>query len=367
MHPLRTLLIALTVAVPLLAAAGGGKTGSNGESKQAPVAGQKGGATPQRPAPPAAPGIASPNAVRDAGSDDLVFGAPVKYQNLTLVPVATTRKGPFQRYTLLEQGIAKKTLAVRELRGTSGQAQVSAVEVRNSGADPVYLLGGEMILGGQQDRIIERDTVVPPSGGWEKVSVFCVEQGRWRGQNMDFAPGEALAHVGLRQAALSGDQSQVWAEVARKNLQHGTQSQSGTYRRTIQKPELRAQIAPYRARIVEQMAAGQETAGLVFAINGQIRVADLFGNPELFSDLRDKLLSAYVLEALGQKVMKDAAPLSTVAAKEFFLESRKAKKQLMQSSGGRSVNYKAESPIMIGSETLDPAVGEKVRETYIIK
>ena len=34
------------------------------------------------------------------------------------------------------------------------------MEVRNGGKHPVYLLGGEMILGGKQDRIIQHDTVI---------------------------------------------------------------------------------------------------------------------------------------------------------------------------------------------------------------
>ena len=37
-----------------------------------------------------------------------------------------------------------------------------------------------------------------------------------------------------------------------------------------------------------------QLAGVVFAINGDIRVADLFGNPLLFGKLQNKLLTAYV-------------------------------------------------------------------------
>lgn len=311
-------------------------------------------------------GIASPNAVREDSKSNLVYGETITFHNLSLVPVGTRDKGPFQKYTLLEQGLAARTLRVRELNGKSGQARVPAVEVRNKGAQPVYLLGGEMILGGKQDRIIQQDTVVPNDGKWTRVSVFCVESGRWRGQNMKFKAGKAMAHVALRRAAMSGNQSAVWAEVARKNVEQGTQNSTSTYRRTIQNAKVRARIARYRRQLAARLPADLKVAGMVFAINGEIRVADLLGNPVLFSDLKDKLLSAYILEALGQQVVRNARPVSKGAARRFLRDARKARKYKLKGAG-QSDNYRRESSNVIGAETVDKKTGKMVRETYIRK
>jgi hypothetical protein len=241
---------------------------------------------------------------------------------------------------------------------------VNAVEVRNTGNYPVYLLGGEMILGGKQDRIIQSDAIVPNTSKWTRVAVFCVEHGRWSGQNMKFAAGKALAHVALRQAALTGEQGKVWAEVSAKNRQQGTSNATDTYRRTIQNENVRGKIAPYREHIVKLLPGDKRLAGMIFAINGKIRVADLFGNPVLFGDVRDKLLSAYILEALGQQVDRSAAPISAKAAKGFIDAGRKAKRMAAPSSG-RSKNYKFEDKQLVGGETTDN--GAKVRETYMSK
>jgi hypothetical protein len=354
--------LALVTWPPLAADAGGGGgkwyKGKGGKGKRVDT-------SPPRHKRPRR-GVASPNAIRAKKASELVYGDPIRFHNLSLVPVGTTATGPFQKYALLEQGLKSKTVAVRELNGRSGDARVSAVEVRNRGQHPVYLLGGEMILGGKQDRIVSQDTVVPPNKKWTKVSVFCVEQGRWAGQNMRFRSGSALAHVALRRAAMSGDQSKVWAEVARKNLKHGTQSSSGTYRRTIQNAKVRSKIAPYRRKIAKQLPKNIKLAGIVFAINGKIRVADLFGNPVLFKDLRNKLLSAYVLEALGEQVNRRARPVSKAAAKKWLGKARKAKK-IRYKKQGRSINYKKETPNAIGNETMDNGTGKTVRETYISK
>ena len=308
--------------------------------------------------------VASPAAVKAKEASDLVFGKPIHYQNLSIVPVGTTRKGPFKRYTLMEVGLRDKTLEVRELKGNSGEARVSAVEVRNSGNQPVYLLGGEMILGGKQDRIIQQDTVVSNSRKWNKVSVFCVEQGRWRGQNMKFSAGRAVAHLKLQKAVMKGGQSDVWAEVARKNLERGTQNSTSTYRRTIQNNKVRRKIAPYRKKLTSMLPADIKLAGVVFAINGKIQVADLFGNPLLFGQLKNKLMTAYILEALGHQVVPNAPAVSVRGARHFLRRASKAKKVRIQGkASGRAINYKRKGKGFVGTEAYDPATGETLRQS----
>lgn len=318
------------------------------------------------PSPPKQNKVVAPNAVRERKRNEIAFGAPIKFHNISIVPVTTKKMGNHQRYTLLEQGLAKKSLKVRELAGNSNEAQVEHVEVRNTGTEPVYLLGGEMILGGKQDRIIASDTVIAPGRKWVKVGVFCVEQGRWRGQNMKFKGGGAMADVSVRRAAMKGSQSAVWNEVAKKNVLHGTQSSTQTYRRTIQNADVRKKIKPYIRQLKARLPKDERLAGLVFGINGKIHVADIFGNPVLFHDLSDKLLSAYVLEALGHQVNRRARPVSSDAAKSFIGKGRKSKARHIRKSG-RAKNVSKETPEMIGNETVDEASEETVRETYIGK
>ena len=314
--------------------------------------------------------VVAPNAVRSKTRSEVEFGTPIKFHNISIVPVTTKKIANFKRYTLIEQGFAKKTFAVRELKGNAGEAQVSHVEVRNKGEDPVYLLGGEMILGGKQDRIIAQDTVVASSGKWIKVDVFCVEQGRWQGQNMKFSSGKAMADVSIRRAAMSGSQSAVWSEVAKKNAVHGTSNKTQTYRRTIQKKALRNKIKPYVAELRRKLPKDKKLAGLVFGVNGKIHVADIFGNPVLFNDLSEKLLAAYVLEALGHKTNAKANAVSAEAAQGFISKGRRAKSKGVKKSG-KARNISKEDDDFIGAETMDASDSEAapspIRESYIKK
>ena len=361
----------LALGLPTYAVAGG----SGGKGKKAgKKAGKNAQGSPEAPLDSGddgnrdrpSDGIATPGAVKAKKAATIEMGAPIQFHNISVVPVMTTKRGPFQKYTLLEDGLAKRTLAVRELKGNSGEARVNSVEVKNTGADPVYLLGGEMILGGKQDRIIARDTVVAANEKWVRVSVFCVEQGRWRGGNMKFQSGKAMADVSVRRAAMSGDQGEVWKQVSKKNAIHGTESATQTYRRTIQNSGVRKKVRPYVKELASKLPADRRLAGLVFGINGKIHVADIFGNPVLFGDLSEKLLSAYVLEALGHQVVRDARPVSRKAAGQFVGKGRKAKGKKVTKSG-RAKSIAKEETDFIGAETVDDETGETVRETYIGK
>ncbi len=301
-----------------------------------------------------------------AAADGLTFGAPLVYQNITLVPVTTSNPGPFPSYTLLEEGLGNKTLRVRELAGSDQSASVNEVEIKNTGKEPVFLLSGEMILGGKQDRILQSDAIIPSHGTWTRVPVFCVEHGRWNGQRMEFASGGALAHGRLAEAALTGDQSKVWEEVARKNGVEGTENETGTYRRTVQDGRLRERIARHRAVIKGMLPRGR-LAGFVFAVNGEVRVADLFGNPVLLDELADKLISAYVLEALEERTDAAAPPLSTTAAAQFVSSGKRAATK-REVTVGASANTVKENDEVIANESKDMGNGGLgTRSTYVAK
>jgi len=126
---------------------------------------------------------------------------------------------------------------------------------------------------------------------------------------------------------------------------------------------VRRQIANYRGELRKLLPKDGTLAGFVFGINGQIRVADLFGNPPLLADLQDKLLSAYILEALEHEVAPDAQPVQKDAAEQFFDTARKAPRQAPKRSGRAKV-WKKRGKGFVGSETLDEATGSPVRESY---
>jgi len=109
--------------------------------------------------------------------DNLLAGDPVTSGNVTVFPLYYAKKPESIETFCLAEAIEDNTFIIKE---TSSSGTVNSVKVINNSGKPVFLLSGEVIFGGKQDRIIATDTIVPPKDGEEfSVSVYCVEHGRW--------------------------------------------------------------------------------------------------------------------------------------------------------------------------------------------
>src|SRR5262249_28368142 len=106
--------------------------------------------------------------------------------------------------------------------------EVNKLSVENLSPDAeIYIQAGDIVKGGQQDRILSYDLIVPPQSGRVPISSFCVERGRWRkrgGEAVErFSSSANVANSkDLKVIVLSstGSQDQVWAMVreAQKKL-----------------------------------------------------------------------------------------------------------------------------------------------------
>ena len=251
---------------------------------------------------------------------DYEAGAPVLAYNLAVVPLHTRKGPPYDDYTVLEEAQAAKKVSIREL---DSDGTVRELRVHNRDERPLYLVGGELLLGGKQDRMVQNDVVLDP-GERQRVPVFCVEQGRWDGQSLAFQPGLAVAHPDLRRAALFSEQGAVWGEVARKSQVSGVSSPTGTYRRVFQDAALRQRIGKYLDEIQGQLPRDGRLAGLAVALNGDLEVVDVFDSPKLYAKLERKLLASYVLAALekqpGQKEHEERGRTKARGLKKEHIE-----------------------------------------------
>jgi len=241
-------------------------------------------------------------------------GEPVLAHNLAVVPLFTKKAAPYDEYLVLEEAQAAKAVKVAETRG----GQVDRLLVKNQDTDqrPLYLLGGEVVLGGKQDRMVVNDTVVDPSST-RVVEVRCVEQGRWAGADLTFHSSEAVAHPDLRKAALFKGQGEVWNEVARKSSVSQVSSATGTFRRVLQDKAVRERIKGYLDELQAKLPRSERLTGLAVAINGNLELVDVFDSPRLYAKLERKLLASYVLAALERQ------PGSEAKAKAYQAKAKK--------------------------------------------
>ena len=140
-------------------------------------------------------------------------GKPLVYANLTVAPLYTTatdQPADDEEYLTLLEATKSKAIEVTELEGNTVDAQVAAVHVTNTSQKAIFLMAGEVILGGKQDRIISNTTVLEPGTTKLELAVFCVEKDRWDGRTAAFKASGKIGHSKLRgRAAYRSEERRV--------------------------------------------------------------------------------------------------------------------------------------------------------------
>jgi len=286
---------------------------------------------------------------------------PIRYRQLTLIPVARTepaRNGT--DYLTLAAGLESKQVVVAEA------GSVNLVQVRNGSKRPLLLLAGENILGGQQDRVVAQGVIVAPRET-AMVAVYCVEHGRWSGADRFIAAG-GLAEAGVRAAAeFESSQQGVWDRVAVKSRKLGAAPATGTYRNLAVGEEGRRAAEPFRAHLraaLEKLPERDRLVGLVAAINGRIASVDVFADPKLFARYRDALLDSYFISAADVPETADAAKAPTAEAVGNFIAAVKnaPATPVSETSAGRALRRRAKD--VQASELLPRDSTQPVLESY---
>jgi hypothetical protein len=251
--------------------------------------------------------------------------APIQVDSLTLTPLVgeTTTAAPKVDVLVLDEAMAAKKVRIQEIEDES----VNNLTFINKSEQPVFLLAGEVIIGGKQDRIIGANTVIP-ANTTQTVPVFCVEHGRWDNKTNEFTTAKALAHGRLRGRASFKTQSDVWSEVAATNELKKTKSDTDTYRQVATK-QSDGSLSKWQKRIDDALAKVPTTdrdkmIGYVVAVNGKVATVDMFQSPLLFKKLEPKLLKSYVTDAVDVAAAKDVKAPSQKQVLEFMDDSEKA-------------------------------------------
>ena len=271
------------------------------------------------------------------------IGPALTHAQLTVLPLYGTDAGPDDDYLVLDEGMDKGLVKIVE-RGEGGS--VNQLVIHNTSSKPLFVMSGEVIVGGQQDRIIGKDTVIPPRKRKE-VEVFCVEHGRWSGADKSFRSANALAHTKLRKQASYAGQGQVWDEVAKKNAARGTANSTDTYRRIATEEKTDTNVRAYEQNIgagLAKVAGKERLVGVAVAVNGEVVAVEEFASAKLFAKVQPKLLRSYYVEALDVPETKVEKPVTAAdvvafsgkqasAAKDTVLEAETVKTLRISTQG----------------------------------
>ncbi len=225
------------------------------------------------------------------------------YQNLRLIPIRAkgdfkTMVGNMGYYITLQDAISNNLVVITEV---SNSGTVNSLLVRNLSPDTLFIMSGEILIGGKQDRVVARDMLIPPNSGQVKIPVYCVEEKRWgytpKGEKFQAYYGMANEHL-RNLIDHNAGQNAVWREVSNTNKKDGVYSNTDAYTAHADKPEFRRREEEY-VRFFENVFNGQDDVIGVLAVTGNtIEGADLMVSNRLFMQEYRKLLYSYIDDAI---------------------------------------------------------------------
>ena len=110
--------------------------------------------------------------MRRAATGDYRVSGPFVHDNLAIYLVhGTADTGPVP--LTLQEALAKGSVRVHET------GNVNQLDIENLAGEEVFVQSGDIVKGGQQDRVLMVSLLLPPRSGRVAIASFCVEQGRW--------------------------------------------------------------------------------------------------------------------------------------------------------------------------------------------
>ena len=266
-------------------------------------------------------------------------------------------------YLTLEEAMKQNKITLHET------GNVGELSVDNTSSDYVFIMAGDIVKGGRQDRTIGEDIVLEP--GAQKVALisFCVEQSRWgsRGTESDvqFSSSEyMLSNRKLKYATRAERmQDKVWEEVenyqdsASRRLKNEVRSRKSpsSLQLTLEDDKVKGSIAEYVNALQPFFESKNDVLGFAFFINGKISTMESFGNASLFGKLQKKLLEAAASEAFelyDEALEFDCPTISTV---QTFIEMAEKGEETSRQTSINMMEYtiKTEFSILLRSVNID--------------
>ena len=291
-----------------------------------------------------------------AHADDYRVSGPVIHENLAIYLVhGKSAAGPVP--LTLEEALAKRTVKVHET------GNVNELQIENLGLGEVFVQSGDIVKGGQQDRVLSVSLVLPPKSGRINIASFCVEQGRWTARGKEdvktfatasaaipsreakiamkvpvpaaepastgqinplsnISPQRPTASRGFAAEDTSLRQQEVWRRV--RSVQEKLSANVGapvyaaasqtSLQLALENEKLKDAQTAYITALKGAGEKDDDVLGYIFAVNGKLNSAELYPSNGLFRKMWPKLLQASITEAISHRnADRDQPPAGEVA------------------------------------------------------
>lgn len=278
-------------------------------------------------------------------------------------------------FITLQEALVQRKVIVRETR------EVNELSIENVSGEEVYVQSGDIVKGGQQDRMMAVDLILPPRSGKIPISAFCVENGRWSQRGSEAvttfnSSGNAVASREVKLAAkMKSSQSEVWKEVsvAQDKLSANTggnvrsDASPTSFQLALENKDVQANADSYVKDLGGLLDSRSDVIGYVFAINGKINSADVYASSALFKKLWPKLLKASAIEAVAELRRGEKFDAPKPAEVQGFIDDGSKGTEQEKDVSGRVQMVTRDSKDNVSFDTRDRAKSGIVVHRNIIK
>jgi hypothetical protein len=324
----------------------------------------------------AGPDATGADSAGNLGSGQYSFSGPYTHDNLTVFLIHGSDRLAGKPFLTLQEALEQKKAIVHETKA------VNQLAVENlSSSEEILIQAGDIVKGGQQDRVLAIDLILPPKSGKMSIDSFCVESGRWRGRGkenvnaFDSSEGQVPTKDLKLAVRQSKSQGMVWDKVAamqrvaaagiaatpgasidrtvqRRGMLASSESPT-SLQLTLEHKSLQEALKGYLQALTTIVDGKKDVVGYAAVVNGRISSAEIYGSHALFAKLWQVLLKGSAVEAIAERASdKKQPPLSADAVQTFLADIQKAK-ATEQPITDRLLMVKRETPKGVMFETHD--------------
>jgi len=303
------------------------------------------------------------------------LSGPYTHKNLSIFLIHSKTITRTKTFLTLQEALEQKKVVVFETQS------VNELAIENLSNEDVYVQSGDIVKGGQQDRMLAVDFIVPPKSGRMPIAAFCVEHGRWSGRGNERAgvfsssSDSAVTREIKLAAKSSNSQGAVWenVRVAQDKLSQsvGTRVNStvsaSSLQLAVENTRVRATADSYIKALANIVNRNDDVIGYVFAINGNVNSADVYSSNALFRKLWPKLLKANAVEAIAMLQKGAFKPASANNAKAFLYDAEKPRPSEKEVTSRVKVVTREDDKNVFFETKDDAQKGAWVHRNYIKK
>ena len=304
------------------------------------------------------------------------ISGPHAHKNLTIFLISGKDRLSGKVPLTLEEALNQKKVIVHET------GNVNELAIENVSRDTeIFVLSGDIVKGGKQDRVINITFLVPPLSGRIPIAAFCVEHGRWTARAGEAAGGfvasdQQLATRELKLAVRhKSEQQEVWNEVAAAQVKLSNTVGAGvaapgspsSLQLTLENARVRKSVDEYIRALAPIVEKSPGVVGFAFAVNGQLSGAEVYASSGLFRKVWAKSLKASAIEALAESTNNPKFSQPTAVDVTAFLNDADRASASEKQITPRFKLVTKEGPHNVLFETTDGRANVTLHRSYIRK